>query len=603
MSNLLETLLIEIGLDPDKFLGGMAQTLEASKKGKEAILKDANKIEQAQNKAADAVNKLKREVQGFLSIIAGGYSAAAIANFVTNLANADAAAGRLAANIGMLPEKLQAYGLAAERMGGDKNAAMNSVRNVRDMITRTETGGQLPLSFFQLGSQGLGGGSIPYGAGVSFENQTMPKIAEALYNMANGNAALGVAANRPRASQYGRDLGMDDNFVNLLMKEGRPGWEKLEKLSKTLVAKKEDIEAAEQLQEAWWTLKQTVTRLMTIISTKLNPLFTGVLKFLTDVFVALGGLETPKEREEYNKLRDEQYKREHPDGPPLAPSKIFPELFGGNTSGGAGADAPQVSQPSDSAGGSPPAATVAPAESPPPSAPSSSSSPTGAPAPSGGNQPKMQDRLLPEQKRAPGVWNWFKRRLNTGGYESTAPQGEQPKTLDISPKDFESQAPSGASGSGPKTQDRLPEGATGSAGNSSAWDPFIGSKDVKRGGDLPSQYDAFMKDLGNQGIKDVPSLGSPSSRSPIRRYMERRRSAENIGAWHAAMASAGPGGASLSAARSAAVGNMTTNQSSMNILGPIQFHGVGDDPRGLSPIVRPALKRQSYGYCSNQGAC
>ena len=252
MASILETLAIELALDPAKFKEGLKQALEASKKGHEQIVKNATQIEEHTKRSTDAVGKLSREFQAFFGVIGGALGVNALKSLVEHMAMADAAVGRLAANLGTTPQKLSAWGYAAERLGGNAQTAEASIASLRSRVFRLSEFGENPGTNFW---RGLARGGVTSDEFLSTKDPytQMMKIATAIQNIAR--------TDRAKAYSYGKEaFGLDEGSVNVILQGGDKMKAMLASIAH-IVPTDKDVLNAQKMQEAWAGLTQQMEAL------------------------------------------------------------------------------------------------------------------------------------------------------------------------------------------------------------------------------------------------------------------------------------------------------------------------------------------------------
>lgn len=273
MPSIIDSLIVELGLDPSKFQKGARDLRDDFKKTKDDLTKGAKDIEAATSKTAESVSVLTRGFQGLFALFAGGIGAYAIKNFVEQITSADSAVGRLAANLNMQPGNLQAWGLLVERIGGNAKEAQASVLALSDRLQSLRyLGENLPKEFFMMSARAQrhgGPGLNLFGRGVE---GTMEDISADIQAIAKGEG-------RQAAYFWGRRLGLSPDVVNVMIEQGSRLKQSLREVQ-NVAADPKDIEAAKQRQEAWAKLEQTITQLGRKITTEFTPAIMRMLSAL-----------------------------------------------------------------------------------------------------------------------------------------------------------------------------------------------------------------------------------------------------------------------------------------------------------------------------------
>ena len=228
MANVIDALVVTLGLDNRQFAKGSADARADSKRTREQLGSDARQIETEGKRAANYFRGLRNEVAGLFLAFAG---ASTLKDFASSILQGDAATGRLAANLGVATTQLSAWQGALKRVGGDAkdaDAAMRSMSQAFQSYQLTGTTGH------DADFQGLG---------VNLNDLQNP--ANALLKVAEASERMPRAEFAARAGR----LGLNDNTINLLSK-GRAGVADLVAEQERLgVVTDKDAQAAQLLQD------------------------------------------------------------------------------------------------------------------------------------------------------------------------------------------------------------------------------------------------------------------------------------------------------------------------------------------------------------------
>ena len=241
MTTVIDSLLVVLGLDSSGFDKGRKQTAEGFKKTRDEAEKTGGSLGEFDKKAAAGFASLKNEAIGLFLAFQG---ASSIKDFVGNMITGDAAAGRLAKNLGMSVNELTAYGLAIQSVGGDAGEANNA---------------------FQLLAAAREQWKLTGTTGHDRERMLMGFGPHDLDNTATAFAKLAEAAQRmPRTQFYNlaHQLGLSDGVINLL----ELGPEKMRELVKArqedAAATEENARASAALEAKWADLVAKITALL-----------------------------------------------------------------------------------------------------------------------------------------------------------------------------------------------------------------------------------------------------------------------------------------------------------------------------------------------------
>lgn len=235
MATVIDSFLIEIGIDPSKMTKGQQVALDALRGFEEEAGKRSRYIEDSSKRAGDALGGIRTQALELFAIFTGGKGAI---DFVTGMTHANAQLGRLERNLGVSASMISKWQGAARIFGGDAASMAQSFTSISDAVEGFKIGAISPLiaEFRNLSS--AGGTVIDVNKGVE---QTLLDIAENLKKVHDSDPA--------RAGLLGRRLGLDPALFDLLVR-GREGAQQvLEYVKKIGVATHEDADAFGELEK------------------------------------------------------------------------------------------------------------------------------------------------------------------------------------------------------------------------------------------------------------------------------------------------------------------------------------------------------------------
>src|SRR6185312_12031880 len=233
--NVIEALFITLGLDTQDFdekREGVATSL--TKLG-ETSDKQTKIIAESGKKAANTFSMLKVEVLGALA--AFGMSTG-LKDFLTTNMQGEAALGRMAINLGMSTQKLEAWKLAAKEMGQSGEDATGALQAVAKGIAEAQITGHSALTQ----------ASRRFGFAIDTKSPEQTLI--------NISRRMAETHNRQQAMQIAEAAGVG-NISNILLQ----GPDKLQQqlahtMALTGAATKESTEQAAKLQAQWADLQE-----------------------------------------------------------------------------------------------------------------------------------------------------------------------------------------------------------------------------------------------------------------------------------------------------------------------------------------------------------
>lgn len=250
MANVVDALVVTLGLDNRAFAKAAADSRADSKRTREQLGSDARQIETEGKRASNYFRGLRNEVAGLFLAFAG---ASTLKDFASSILQGDAATGRLAANIGVATTQLSAWQGAIKRVGGDAKDADASLRAMSQAFQSYQLTGT------------TGHDADFQGLGVNLNDLQDPS--KALLKIAQASESMPRAEFAARAGR----LGLNDNTINLLAK-GRAGVADLVQEQERLgVVTDKDAQAAEALQDR-------LGKLDAIIRGAARPQLTGLVE-------------------------------------------------------------------------------------------------------------------------------------------------------------------------------------------------------------------------------------------------------------------------------------------------------------------------------------
>src|SRR6516165_10863837 len=114
-ATVIDSLVVELGLDPAKFTKGQRDALDAFKKTQGEFDRRLKDLEESGKRAGNSFASITTAAEGLFSVLAG----AGMAAFARDTMNSAAATRRLATNTGLATDQLSTFGRMIERNGGN----------------------------------------------------------------------------------------------------------------------------------------------------------------------------------------------------------------------------------------------------------------------------------------------------------------------------------------------------------------------------------------------------------------------------------------------------------------------------------------------------
>lgn len=239
-SNVIDSLLIELGFSNAGALEGIQQTQSELDKTAKAAKQTGASMEQSGSQGAMFFRQIRNEALLMLSLFTGGYG---IKTFVSNTIEELSKLGYTAENMDMAPERLTEWGQAAEKAGGSAQSMTAMLAKANQDIAATHAGsarlysqlsqGEGVLNFFSQG--GLNPADMKNGEELLLN---YADVLHKVYEEQGGAAAITLA----------QTMGVDAESFNFL-KQGREAvLLQIAAMEKYAIKNKENTENAQQLK-------------------------------------------------------------------------------------------------------------------------------------------------------------------------------------------------------------------------------------------------------------------------------------------------------------------------------------------------------------------
>ena len=272
MPNVIDTLVVELSLDPAKFTAAQQQAINLAKQAVVAHQQAAEQIEAAGKRLENFYAGLKREALGF---VAAFFGARGIKEFVEYITKADAALGRAAHTLDMSATELSAWQGVSRATGGTAESMTGSLQGLTDQIQRGLATGQWG-SMLQVFSR--------FGINLRDSNGQLKTSGQLLLDL---NAVFS-RMDPARARAILQMLGMDPSTINVILMNRSALLELYSAQQTNAAASEADVQAAGQLQKLWNEAATAAENLgRKIMTWIITPLGSPVLKAAAAIFGAI----------------------------------------------------------------------------------------------------------------------------------------------------------------------------------------------------------------------------------------------------------------------------------------------------------------------------
>jgi hypothetical protein len=138
---ILDTLVVELGLDPKKFTDGQRDALGTLRKLEEGAESQGRRIEAQTKRVNDVFQGFKREALSTLGLFVGGYG---LKEMITNISNLDAQTGRFAKTLGVGTRELSNWQGLFKQIGADAGSAHGALGGINSALVNFALGRGIP---------------------------------------------------------------------------------------------------------------------------------------------------------------------------------------------------------------------------------------------------------------------------------------------------------------------------------------------------------------------------------------------------------------------------------------------------------------------------
>lgn len=274
MPTIIDQLVVKLSLDDVEFLDGekrVAASLGQTKKKTENVGKN---IAADGKKGAEFFGQLEKAALKFFAVLTTGRG---LADFTRTVIATGAAFDRASKNLGVGADTLSRWAGAVRQSGGTTEGFLGTMQGLSQSLTELKLTGNT--------------GILPYlqalGVSVADANGKAKPLEQILGDIGE---KLNALPNRQDAFNIGRNLGIDDGTINLLLK-GRTEVERLLASQKEYSAA--DAESARKAQERWEGVQLRIERITQKLVIDLIPAF----ERLSDKMEELANTSVPVLRE------------------------------------------------------------------------------------------------------------------------------------------------------------------------------------------------------------------------------------------------------------------------------------------------------------------
>lgn len=274
MPTVIDSLIIELGLDPSKFTKGQKDALKSLHDAKEQAVRAGNDIESAGKKGAESLGLLQNKLLGIGSLIVSGLG---LQRLVTDITKQDAATARLSYTLGTNVTVLDKWRNAAYLVGGSAEGITGSIQGlVNHFQDFAITGESSVIPWFRA-----------LNVNIADTEGKMRPFQEIMVDLANAFQKLDPV----KAAAFGRNMGLDAGTVNLLVKGGDELTRILALSEKFGNLTPQQAENARKLAEAFNQLSLAATEWSRVLLNAVTPALIKVSETSSKIIADRGNID------------------------------------------------------------------------------------------------------------------------------------------------------------------------------------------------------------------------------------------------------------------------------------------------------------------------
>ena len=256
----LDSFVLELGLDPSKFTTGQREAMDSLRKMEEVSLGSGRAIEAQGKKTLDLLSSFRREAIATLGLVFGGREAKEFLNWITSV---DASAGRLGKTLGMTGTEVSTWGGAIRSIGGSTESATAALGGLSGEMSRFQLTGQ--SSILPVLSR--------LGVSLYDQNRNLKTAGQLWLDLAGA-----VEGMDPRQATAFLQMipGANQDMINFALL-GRRAMEDYLKVSRQSAPTPEQIAAAQEYQRSLSRIDTSATNLGRTMVNWLAPALTTVM--------------------------------------------------------------------------------------------------------------------------------------------------------------------------------------------------------------------------------------------------------------------------------------------------------------------------------------
>jgi hypothetical protein len=252
MATVIDSLIVKLGLDSTDFQRGEKRVADGLDNTRKRTERTGKQVQASGKQAAEFFGQMQSAAVRFFAVLTVGRG---LSDFTRTIIQTGAQLDRMAKNFGTSTDRLSRWTAAVKVNGGTAEGFLGTMQGLSSALTELKLTGNT--------------GILPYLQALGVSVADAEGKARPLENiLADIGDQLKALPSREDAFNIGRNLGIDDATINLLLK-GRAEVEKL--LAAQKAYSQADADAARKAAENWEQVKVNIERTTQELVIKLLP--------------------------------------------------------------------------------------------------------------------------------------------------------------------------------------------------------------------------------------------------------------------------------------------------------------------------------------------
>lgn len=272
MPTVIDSLVLELGLDTKGFAEGTREVESFLEKAKSVATRSGREIESQGHKITEVFTALKGGLAGLLGLMGAG----AIGTFIDHVVRLDASTSRLSRSIGVSTRELSIWQGIFQQVGGSAEEASSAFGAMSSGMAAIQSGASMPSPVF---AQLMARSGVGLGMGI-------PEMLQKFAGFADEQLKGGA---RPQDVRFMLQSipGASDSLVNILMGGTKALEDMRKRAAETEALDRKTAQEAEALQKDFAALDRVARQL----AEETFPAFTGVIREIVDLVKSFTGAD------------------------------------------------------------------------------------------------------------------------------------------------------------------------------------------------------------------------------------------------------------------------------------------------------------------------